>query len=99
MLMQDYFSYVPTYPSSLFCRRYQMRWQLYLKIGLACKANCRYFTRRRNGIGTIGFSAFHERCVHGNLFSHGRHSGAHLQTGGIPLAVMPLFICNWWPSK
>jgi hypothetical protein len=25
MLMQDYFSYVPTYPSSLFCRRYQMR--------------------------------------------------------------------------
>jgi hypothetical protein len=71
MLMQDYFSYVPTYPSSLFCRRYQMRRQLYLKIGLACKANCRYFTRRRNGIGTIGFSAFHERCVHGNLFSHG----------------------------
>jgi hypothetical protein len=57
-LMQDYFVEVPTYPPHLFRRRYQMRRSLFVDIVKACEANCRYFTRRRNAAGTIGFSAY-----------------------------------------
>jgi L-lysine 2,3-aminomutase len=57
-LMQDYFAKVPTYPPSLFRRRYRMRRELFVKIVQACEANCRYFTRRRNRADTLGFSPY-----------------------------------------
>src|SRR3954471_8965555 len=51
MLMQDYFAENPTYPPHLFRRRYRMRRSLFVKIVQACKANCWYFTQRRNVAG------------------------------------------------
>jgi hypothetical protein len=56
--MQDYFVEVPTYPTSLFCRRYRMRRELFVKIVEACEANCRYFTRQRNRVGALEFSPY-----------------------------------------
>jgi hypothetical protein len=38
MLMQDYFSEVPTYPAYLFRHRYQMRRSLFVKIVETCVA-------------------------------------------------------------
>ena len=35
-----------------------MRRSLFVKIVEACEANCRYFTRRRNAAGLMGFSAY-----------------------------------------
>jgi hypothetical protein len=57
-LMQDYFAEVPTYPPSLFRRRYRMRRELFVKIVQAYEATCRYFTHRRNRAGTLGFSPY-----------------------------------------
>jgi hypothetical protein len=35
-----------------------MRRELFVKIVEACEANCRYFTRRRNAAGLLGFSPY-----------------------------------------
>jgi hypothetical protein len=58
MLMQDYFSKVPTYPAYLFHRRYRMRHSLFVKIVETCVAKTRYFKRRRNAAGLLGFSGY-----------------------------------------
>jgi hypothetical protein len=42
-LMQDYFAEVPTYPPSLFCRRYRLRRELFVKIVETYEANYQYF--------------------------------------------------------
>ncbi|KAK1664499.1 hypothetical protein QYE76_052658 [Lolium multiflorum] len=57
LLMRDYFAEVPTYPPHLFRRRYRMRRSLFNKIVDACEINKRYFKRKRNAAGLIGFSA------------------------------------------
>ena len=57
LLMRDYFAENPTYPAHIFQRRYRMRRSLFVKIVRDCEANCRYFTRRRNVAGLLGFSA------------------------------------------
>jgi hypothetical protein len=58
MLMQDYFSEVPTYPAYLFHRRYRMRCSLFVKIVETCVAKTRYFKRRRNATGLLDFSGY-----------------------------------------
>ena len=58
LLMQDYFARYPTYPAHLFRRRYRMRRSLFVKIVEACESNSRFFTRRRNAAGLLGFSAY-----------------------------------------
>jgi hypothetical protein len=45
MLMQDYFSEVPTYPANFFRRRYRMRRSLFVKIVETCVEKTRYFKR------------------------------------------------------
>jgi hypothetical protein len=57
MLMQDYFSEVPTYLAYLFRRRYRMRCALFVKIVETCVEKMCYFKRRRNVAGLLGFSA------------------------------------------
>lgn len=57
MLMKDYFVDVPTYLAHLFCRRYRMRRPLFVGIVEVCKENSRFFTRRRNAAGLLGFSS------------------------------------------
>ena len=58
LLMRDYFAEIPTYQAHIFRRRYCMRRSLFVKIVEACATNCRYFTRRRNAAGLLGFSAY-----------------------------------------
>jgi hypothetical protein len=58
MLMQYYFSEVPTYPAYLFHRRYRMRRSLFMKIVETCVAKTRYFKRRKNAAGLLGFSGY-----------------------------------------
>jgi hypothetical protein len=58
MVMQDYFSEVPTYPAYLFRRRYRMRRSLFVKIVETCIAKTRYFKRWRNAAGLLGFSGY-----------------------------------------
>ena len=55
--MRDYFVEVPTYPPHLFRRRYRMRRSLFNKIVRTCETNTRYFKRKRNAAGLLGFSA------------------------------------------
>ena len=57
LLMRDYFAEVPTYPPHLFRRRYRMRRSLFNKIVRTCETNTRYFKRKRNAVGLLGFSA------------------------------------------
>jgi hypothetical protein len=57
LLMRDYFAEVPTYPPHLFRRRYRMRRSLFNKIVRTCETNTRYFKRKRNAAGLLGFSA------------------------------------------
>jgi hypothetical protein len=57
LLMRDYFAEVPTYPPHHFHRRYRMRRSLFNKIVAMCEDNTRYFKRKRNAAGLMGFSA------------------------------------------
>jgi hypothetical protein len=57
MLMRVYFAEVPTYPVRLFRHRYRMRRSLFNEIVKTCKARTRYFKRKRNAAGLLGFSA------------------------------------------
>jgi L-lysine 2,3-aminomutase len=70
-LMQDYFAEVPTYTPSLFHRRYRMRRELFVKIVKACEANCRYFTRRRNNAGAMGFSPYQKISAAMRVIAYG----------------------------
>jgi hypothetical protein len=58
MLMQDYFSEVPTYPAYLFHRQYRMQRSIFVKIVETCIAKTRYFKRQRNAAGLLGFSGY-----------------------------------------
>jgi L-lysine 2,3-aminomutase len=70
-LMQDYFAEVSTYPPSIFRRMYRMRQELFVKIVQACEANCRYFTRRRNSAGTLGFSLYQKISAAMRVIAYG----------------------------
>jgi hypothetical protein len=70
-LMQDYFAEVSTYPPSIFRRMYRMRRELFVKIVQACKANCWYFTRRRNSAGTLGFSMYQKISAAMRVIAYG----------------------------
>jgi hypothetical protein len=70
-LMQDYFAEVPTYPPSLFRRRYRMPRELFVKIVEACETNCRYFTRRWNSAGTLGFSPYQKSSAAMRVIAYG----------------------------
>jgi L-lysine 2,3-aminomutase len=70
-LMQDYFTKVPSYPPSLFCKRYRMRRELFVKIVEACEVNCRYFTRRRNRVCTLGFSLYQKISAAMEVIAYG----------------------------
>jgi hypothetical protein len=83
-LIQDYISKVPTYPPSLFCRRFRMRRQLFFKIVRACEANCRYFTCRGNVGDTLGFSAFQKISAAMHVIAYGipvDYTDAYLRIG------------------
>jgi hypothetical protein len=58
MLMQDYFSKVPTYPAYLFRRQYRMRRSLFVKIVETCIAKTQYFKCQRNATSLLGFSGY-----------------------------------------
>jgi hypothetical protein len=58
ILMQDYFSEVPTYPAYLFRHRYQMRRSLFVKIVETCIAKTWYFKCWRNAAGLLDFSGY-----------------------------------------
>jgi hypothetical protein len=57
LLMRDYFAEVTTYPPHLFRRWYRMRQSLFNKIIDMCEDNTRYFKRKRNVAGLMGFRA------------------------------------------
>ena len=44
---------------------------LFVKIVEACEANCRYFTRRRNAAGLLGFSAYQKISAAMRVISYG----------------------------
>jgi hypothetical protein len=71
MLMQDYFSEVPTYPAYLFRRRYRMRRSLFVKIVETCVAKTRYFKRRRNAAGLLGFSGYQKISAAMRVLAYG----------------------------
>ena len=71
LLMRDYFAEIPTYPAHIFRRRYRMRRSLFVKIVEACEANCRYFTRRRNAAGLLGFSAYQKISAAMRVIAYG----------------------------
>ena len=71
LLMQDYFARYPTYPAHLFRRRYRMRRSLFVKIVQACEANSRFFTRRRNAAGLLGFSAYQKISAAMRVIAYG----------------------------
>jgi len=71
MLMKDYFAEVPTYPAHLFRRRYRMRRSLFVRIVEACEQNCRFFTRRRNVAGLIGFSEYQKNSAAMRVIAYG----------------------------
>jgi len=70
-LMEDYFAEVPTYPPHIFRRRYRMRRSLFVKIVQACEENSRYFTRRRNAAGLLGFSAYQKISAAMRVIAYG----------------------------
>jgi hypothetical protein len=70
-LMRDYFVEVPIYPPGLFRRCYRMRRDLFVRIVQACEANCRYFTRRRNAAGLIGFSSWQKISAAMRVIAYG----------------------------
>ena len=71
LLMRDYFADIPTYPAHIFQRRYRMRRSLFVKIVEACEANCRYFTRRRNAAGLMGFSSYQKISAAMRVIAYG----------------------------
>ncbi|KAE8775109.1 Cell division cycle 5-like protein [Hordeum vulgare] len=71
LLMRDYFAQRPTYPANLFRRRYRMRRFLVVKIVEACESNSRYFTRRRNAAGLLGFSAYQKISATMRVIAYG----------------------------
>jgi hypothetical protein len=76
MLMQDYFSEVPTYPAYLFRRRYRMRRSLFVKIVESCIARTWYFKRRRNVAGLLGFGGYQKISATMRVLAYGgRHGG------------------------
>ena len=42
-----------------------------MSIVQACEANCPYFTRRRNAVGTMGFSAYQKSSEAMSVISYG----------------------------
>jgi hypothetical protein len=58
MLMQGYFSEVPTYQAYLFRCKYRMRRSLFVNIVETCIEKMWYFKRRRNAAGLLGFSSY-----------------------------------------
>ena len=71
MLMQDYFTEVPTYPPRLFRRRYRMRRSLFETIVKDCEANSNYFDQRRNNAGTMGFSPYQKISAAMRVLAYG----------------------------
>ncbi|XP_071681875.1 uncharacterized protein [Lolium perenne] len=57
LFMRAYCAEVPTYPPHFFRCRYRMRRSLFNKIIAMCEDNTRYFKRKRNAAGLMGFSA------------------------------------------
>jgi hypothetical protein len=58
MLMQDYYSEVPTYLTYLFNHRYRIWCSLFVKIVETCIAKTLYFKHRSNTAGLLGFSGY-----------------------------------------
>ncbi|XP_074377478.1 uncharacterized protein LOC141719001 [Apium graveolens] len=56
-LYRDYFSNTPTYTEAQFCRRFQMRRSLFLRIEEAVKAHDNYFTQQTDAVGVRGLSS------------------------------------------
>ena len=48
-----------------------MRRSLFVKIVRDCEANCRYFTRRRNAAGLLGFSAYQKISAAMRVIAYG----------------------------
>jgi hypothetical protein len=48
-----------------------MRQELFVKIVEAYEANCRYFTRRRNSTGTLGFSPYQKISAAMRVIAYG----------------------------
>jgi hypothetical protein len=71
MLMQDYFSEVPTYPAYLFHRQYRMRRSLFVKIVETCVAKTRYFKCRRNAADSLGFSGYQKISAATRVLAYG----------------------------
>ncbi|XP_071683363.1 uncharacterized protein [Lolium perenne] len=71
LLMRDYFAEVPTYPPHHFHRRYRMRRSLFNKIVAMCEDNTRYFKRKRNAAGLMGFSVHQKISAVMHIFAYG----------------------------
>ena len=48
-----------------------MRRSLFVKIVETCEAKCRYFTRRRNATGLMGFSAYQKISAAMRVIAYG----------------------------
>jgi hypothetical protein len=58
LLMHDYFFEVTSYLPHLFLRRCRMRRSLFIEIVKICEVKTRYFRRKQNAAGSLGFNTY-----------------------------------------
>ncbi|KAL9678843.1 hypothetical protein QQ045_016694 [Rhodiola kirilowii] len=75
-LYRDYFSDYPTYPESMFRRRFRMRRSLFLRIQEAISTHDDYFTQREDAAGVRGLSPLQKITAAIRMLAYGTAADA-----------------------
>ncbi|KAL9667178.1 hypothetical protein QQ045_001527 [Rhodiola kirilowii] len=75
-LYRDYFSDYPTYPESMFRRRFRMRRSLFLRIQEAISTHDDYFTQREDATGVRGLSPLQKITAAIRMLAYGTAADA-----------------------
>ncbi|CAM8926970.1 unnamed protein product [Rhodiola kirilowii] len=75
-LYRDYFSENPTYPESIFRRRFRMRRSLFLRIQRELAVHDVYFTQRVDAVGVLGLSPLQKITASLRMLAYGTPADA-----------------------